>query len=186
MKDYKEIELSGGCTIEEAVKELTYYKNKGIKVFGEFNGHKLYSDTITIDSAYKQITGHTKEEYENKQKKIREEFQKQFEENREKAIKKIPFWIEKGCELFSEEKLACWKEIVPIKAKDLYHGFELDCILEIETVLNQNTPLSFIKAEKILKKQNHSGISYSIVCSMIKEFCTNSDEFLKYINKNTK
>lgn len=186
MKYYEEIELSCGCTIEEAVEELLYYKNKGIKVYGDFNGHKLYSDTITIDGAYKEITGYTKEEYDINNKKISEKLKKQFEEDKEKAIKKIPFWIEKGCELFPHDKWCLWKKIVPIKANDLYHGFELDCILEIEEVLNKKTELSFIHAKKVLEKQNHSGMSYRLVCEMIKEFCTNGNEFISYINEKLK
>lgn len=185
MEHYKEIELSAGCTIEEAVNELLYYKNKGIKVYGDFNGHKLYSDIVTIDSAYKEITGYTKEEYDAQNKKRIEAFQKQFEEDKEKAIQKIPFWIEEGEKLFSKDKLCRWKEIVPIRANDLYHGFELDCILEIEKILNKKTKTSFLHAKKIFERQGHSGISYRLVYILIKEFCTDGDEFAKYLDENS-
>lgn len=183
MEFYAEIELSAGCTIEEAVEELMYYKNKGIKVYGEFNGHKLYSDTVTIDSAYKEITGRTKEELDIEKKKISEQFKKLLEENKGIFIKKIPFWIEKGRELFSHDKWCVWKEIVPIRANDLYHGFELDCVIEIEEVLNKKTKSSFIHAKEVLEKQNHSGMSYGLVCALIKEFCTDGNKFIKYLDE---
>lgn len=183
MEFYAEIELSSGCTIDEAVDELMYYKNKGIKVYGEFNGHKLYSDTVTIDSAYKEITGRTKEECDIEKKKISEQFKKQLEEGKEKAIKKISFWIERGHSLFPQNKWILWDTIVPIRATDLYHGFELDCILELEEVLNKKTKSSFIHAKEVLEKQGHSGRSYGLMCSMIKQLCTDGNEFVKYLDE---
>ena len=51
------IEFSLGSTIEQAVNELLNYKEQGKLVYGKFNGVFLYSDTVTIDSAYREITG---------------------------------------------------------------------------------------------------------------------------------
>jgi len=62
-KKYTEIEFCWGCSIDDAVNELLDYKNDGLLVFGEFNGVKLYSDIVTIDKAYKDITGKTKSEH---------------------------------------------------------------------------------------------------------------------------
>lgn len=59
-KQYVEVEFYPGSTIGECVDELLEYKKKGKLAFGVFNGHKLYSDTVTLDSAYKEITGKTK------------------------------------------------------------------------------------------------------------------------------
>ena len=59
-KKYREIEFLCGWNIERAVIELLEYKEKGELVCGEFNGHMLYSDTVTMDSAYLEITGKNK------------------------------------------------------------------------------------------------------------------------------
>lgn len=64
-KEYTKIDFPLGRSVEECVNVLLGYKEKGQLVFGIFNGHKLYSDTITMDSAYKEITGKTKKEFDD-------------------------------------------------------------------------------------------------------------------------
>lgn len=59
---YQRIELALGSTIEEAVDLLLTYRANDIFVSAKFNDKILYSDTVTLESAYKEITGKTKEE----------------------------------------------------------------------------------------------------------------------------
>ncbi|QOY37050.1 hypothetical protein AWH56_005250 [Anaerobacillus isosaccharinicus] len=63
-KKYGKIEFTLGGTIEQAVNELLNYKRRGKLVYGKFNGVTLYSDTVTIDSAYREITGKSKAEFD--------------------------------------------------------------------------------------------------------------------------
>lgn len=63
-KDYGEIKFTLGSTIEQAVNELLKHKKKGKLVFGKFNGVILYSNTVTMDSAYQEITGKSKAEFD--------------------------------------------------------------------------------------------------------------------------
>lgn len=63
-KDYREIVFPCGCDLSNAVMELLEYKERGELVCGDFNGHMLYSDTVTMDSAYLEIVGVTKAEYD--------------------------------------------------------------------------------------------------------------------------
>lgn len=76
-----------------------------------------------------------------------------------------------------------WDEIVPIRAKDLYEGMELDCTLEIEGILQEKEENSFKRASNKLDSQGHSGMSYSLMKAMISEFCTNGKEFKKYLER---
>lgn len=62
-KKYKEIKFMGGQDIESALAEL---KASGDLTYGIFNGVILYSDVDDINSAYKKITGLTKEQFEEK------------------------------------------------------------------------------------------------------------------------
>lgn len=64
MKNYETVELLPGTTIEEAVIQLRSYDLQGKLVSATFNGVTLYSDTVTLDDAYQQIIGLTKEQYE--------------------------------------------------------------------------------------------------------------------------
>ena len=76
-----EVDLIGGASIDEAVEILLKYKAEGKQAFCDFNGHKLYSDTVTLDSAYIQITGSNKEDYERSQRIL----QQQAKEMRERS-----------------------------------------------------------------------------------------------------
>lgn len=98
-----------------------------------------------------------------------------------KGIKGIPHWIKRGHEILPKDKWEYWDEIVPIRAKDLYEGMELDCTLEIEEILKEKAENSFKRASNKLDSQGHSGMSYSLMKAMISEFCTNGKEFKKYL-----
>lgn len=63
-KDYVQIEFTLGSTIDQAVAKLLEYKKDEQLVYGRFNGVTLYSDEVTMDSAYQEITGQSKEEFD--------------------------------------------------------------------------------------------------------------------------
>ena len=73
----RKIEFAIGSTIESAVYELLAAKARGEQVYGDFNGHKLYSDTVTMDSAYTEIMGCTKAEFDKRQAEWRENYKKE-------------------------------------------------------------------------------------------------------------
>lgn len=62
---YKEVTFTPGDTIEEVVGLLLRYKEQGVLVSGRFNGVTLYSDTVSLDGAYRAITGMTQEELDS-------------------------------------------------------------------------------------------------------------------------
>ena len=55
---------------------------------------------------------------------------------------------------------------------------ELGACLDIVKELNNNCSLDEAKA--IIDNQGHSGMSYSLVRSMVKSFCKRGNEFLNY------
>jgi hypothetical protein len=63
-KKYEQVEFLPGSTIEHVVNELLSYREKGKFTVAKFNGVTLYSDTVTLDSAYREITGKTKTEFD--------------------------------------------------------------------------------------------------------------------------
>ena len=178
-KNYRKIEFELGSNIEDAVNKLLYYKRRNVLVYGEFNGHKLYSDTVTMDEAYKEITGKTKAEFDSLQQERRENCERQKKEHKEKIPSLSEEWIQKGREVLIEDKWEYWDEIVPIRLNDLYQGMELGCCLDIVKILNNNGTLD--EAKKEIENQNHSGMSFNLVCSMVKEFCSRGQEFAEYV-----
>ncbi|MGN1298583.1 MAG: hypothetical protein ACI4UE_01175 [Candidatus Scatovivens sp.] len=74
-----------GNTIDGAVKLLEEYKSRGESVYINFNGQRLYSCDVTLDSAYMQVTGMTKAEDEE----IRKEYiQAKTKEEKEAILAK--------------------------------------------------------------------------------------------------
>lgn len=72
---YRMIEVEAR-NIDDMVSELLEYHSRGEMVSTVFNGKTIYSDTVSLDSAYLAITGKTKAEFEEfkmtEEKKIEE------------------------------------------------------------------------------------------------------------------
>lgn len=155
------------------------YKEKNILACGEFNGTSLYSDTVTMDGAYKEIIGKTKEEFDTSQRKWKENSEKREAEFKESIPSLSEEWKAKGRQVLDESKWDYWDEIVPIRLSDLYHGMELGCCLNIVKILNDNGSLDDAKRE--IENQGHSGMSFGLVRTMVKEFCNRGSEFASYV-----
>lgn len=172
---YREIEFGFG-NIEEAVKELKSHKDL---VCGTFNGEILYSDIDDMDSAYKKLTGKTKAEFDEAERQRQIEYKREKQEH-EEAIPKLTIeWVEKGKKILDEKHHELWTKIVPIRLGDLYRGMELGNCLEIVEQLNKGTKLEEVKP--LIENQGHSGMSFSLVCSMVKSFCDRGSEFVNYV-----
>jgi len=178
-KEYKMIEFELGRNIDYAMKQLSEYKDKNILAYGVFNGVCLCSDTTTLDDAYQLITGKTKAEYDRQAKEWLDNYKKEEKEFKEMMPALSKKWIERSRSILTADKWDCWDEIVPIRLGDLYHGMELGCCLDIVKILNNNG--TFSEAEEKIKTQDHSGMSYGLVCAMVKEFSNRGKEFVDYI-----
>ena len=170
--------------LERCVERLLQFKERGELVKYNFNGHWLYSDTVTMDSAFLEVTGKNKADFDKAQEEYFEKLRIERELAEKAAKENIPNWIEKGHKAFTEDKWEEWDKIVPIRAEDLYHGMELDNTLQVQDILsNEYSEESFEKAKECMEEQGHSGMSWSLVCAMIKEFCTHGEEFVMWLNK---
>ena len=174
-KSYKEIEFGFG-NIESAVEELKSHKEL---VCGSFNGKMLYSDIDDLDSAYKKITGKTKAEFDESERIIQEEYKEQQRKHKEAIPELTKEWIAKGKEVLDEKYLELWNKCVPIRLSDLYQGMELGATLDIVKELNAGCELDVAKG--IIDGQGHSGMSFGLVCSMVKSFCDRGTEFVSYV-----
>ena len=174
MKNYREIEFGFG-NIEEAVKELKSHKDL---VKGTFNGQILYSDIDDMDSAYKKVTGSTKAEFDEARRLENVEYKRQQKEHKEAIPKLTIEWVEKGKKILDKKHHELWTKIVPVRLGDLYQGMELGNCLEIVEQLNKGTELEKVKT--LIEEQGHSGMSFGLVCAMVREFADRGNEFVKY------
>jgi hypothetical protein len=173
-KNYRKIEFGFG-DINSAMKELKSHKDL---VYGSFNGQMLYSDIDNIDTAYKKITGKTKAEFDAECEKEHLEYEERKRKHKEAIPELTKEWIKKGNEILAEKYHKTWAECVPIRLDDLYEGMELKATLDIVRELNAGCELSTAKI--IIKEQGHSGMSFGLVCSMVKSFCDRGAEFASY------
>lgn len=174
--EYREIEFGAGGSIESAVKELKEQKDL---VCGSFNGQMLYSDIDDMDSAYKKITGKTKAEYDAEAKAANDRYEEEERKHEEAIPELTKEWIEKGKAILTEKYHERWEECVPIRLGDSYRGMELGATLDIVKELNAGCKME--TAKTIIEGQGHSGMSFGLVCSMVKSFCDRGEEFVNYV-----
>ena len=73
----KEIKISAGTSLEEAINKLLEAKANGEHVYCDFNGHMLHSDTVSMEETYKEILGKTKEEIDADNKEYAERYERE-------------------------------------------------------------------------------------------------------------
>ena len=152
-----------GSSLEDVVSVLLDAKARGESVYCEFEGHKLHSDNITMDSAFLEVTGLDKEDYDREQSKIK------------RAKENIPVWIKEGEALIFPERHKKWKECVKARAADIYHGQDLDMALDIMKALDDGASIE--EAQDIFNHQIHSSVTDSFVRNMIFSFSSRGPEF---------
>jgi hypothetical protein len=175
-KQYREIEFGWGNDLGECIERLTRNPNSLLK--GTFNGHTFYSDTVTMDSAYLEVMGMTKAEKEENGRKWRADYKKEKEEYLTSIPKLTEEYKVKGRAILTKNYYALWDKMVPIRLGDLYEGMELTSCLDIIKELPD-----LDKAKEVFEEQGHSGMSGSLVLSMVKELCSNGNEFVEYVKE---
>jgi len=179
VKRYRELKNGVGNKIKDAIEAMQ--KSEELTSYN-FNGVMLYSDVDDLDSAYKKITGKSYEEFNAAIDEEIERRKKEREEH-EKAIPKLTEeWVEKGRQILEAKYMKNWERCVPIRLNDLYDGMELGACLEIVKELNAGCMLDY--ARSLINAQGHSGVSYGLVLSMIRSFCSRGEEFAKYVRES--
>lgn len=173
--------------LEEAVKVLAQKKLNNENVFINFNGKKLYSLLDDENSCYQKVTGTSKEIFEERRRKELEEWHKEEDRKRNEAISKIPEWIKRGEEFIYPQMQDEWGQCVVKRATDFYHGLDLEYALEVMLTLDQKEGRNGIEiAKKLLNEQDHSGMSYDKVVSIILNFSKRGPEFYRELYKDKK
>ncbi len=169
----KEIYPRGNLDV--TIQQLMEAERKGEHVFCNFNGHELHSDGITVDSAYKEVTGHTKEEFEQLLNEAIERNERERVQREQKAIENIPTWIERGKEMIFPERYEEWERYVNASARSIYNGLEIEEVLQIMEALDNNPSMD--EAINIFDGLNSSGNAEKMIKDTILEFSKRGPEF---------
>lgn len=173
----EELKIYCGETIDTAVERLLEAKAEGKHVFCVFNGVKLYSDNVTLDSAYTEICGCTKAEFDERLEKSVEEAKKSMEEDRKRAIENIPNVIERGKPLIYPFRHEEWAKLVEADANGDYFGLITADAIEIMTAIEEEKPVE--ELVKMFNEQGHSGWSASLTRNVIMTYSRNGYPFYK-------
>ena len=141
----RKIEIRPGDNLESVVYTLLAAKARGEHVYCNFNGHELHSDNVTMDSAYTEVMGCTKAEYEQRMKEWRENYakEKKARESREQgyAEKVNASRTDEKKPITSEEVISGLKFIAEHQSmshEELVNGLlELGCNFSLEDIKQQ-------------------------------------------------
>lgn len=161
-----EIELNGGCSLEEAFDELQKRKQDGRVYVAKFNDETINSN-MSLDEIYMTCTGFNQDDFDI------ETAMKIYEQERELANRKIInlFTIQKylNYDLTDEQKVIFRKMYPKISksVESIYGGKEVVFVLKMLIAL-KNHDLTYVQ-EKI-EKENFSGASYRYVMNTLALF----------------
>lgn len=174
----KEIEFLPGSDIDSAWQELLRESTDCKDTCcGMFNGKEIRS-TDTLDEVYVKVLGITKADFYDLVRREREEYNRKEKEHKDNIPNLTKEYREKARGIILEDQYEYWDKIVPIRLDDLYHGMELDSTLDLCKIMRDES-ISYEKrlrkAYKTFMDQGHSGMSASLVASMLRAFCPNGD-----------
>jgi len=168
-KNSREITAYAGDSLDKLVLQLENLRRQGkINCFINFNGTKLYSIDVTMDSAYKECLGCTRKTWLKKEKKWAEDYKTKTEKWKKEAEENLPIWIEEGKKYTHPAKWENWEKTCISSANNDYYGLEVRDALEIMKMIEDGVPFEDIK--KIIEKQGHSGMTYSGMMNIILYF----------------
>lgn len=198
----KKLEVTVKDNIRSVVYMLLAAKERGERVYAEYNGKFFYSDTVKISDIYINGIGNDRNEYlvsafeglptcANDSNNLElgtdidnEEQKKLLEEN---VLKRVPEWISEGKALICNGKFSLWQEIVLKRSIDLYRGKDLDVFLGIMRNIRDGGSMEDIVSSYI--NSEYSEVFRAFVNFLIKEFSDRSEEFFnlydaQIVNKN--
>ena len=184
----KEVKLSWGDTLDDCLRRLRNMaaaEKSGEVLKAVFNGKYLFS-TDSDDDAYLRITGKTKAEFDEHVRRWKEIMRAANEAHKARIPELTEHYRKAARGVIIESELEYWDEVVPIRLSDIYHGMELNQVLECARVM-RNKSLSreerLRNAYKIFSDAGHSGVSAGLTMAMLRRFCPDGEELADACNE---
>ncbi len=165
-------------TLDEAVNILIAEREQGRDVFLIFNGHRLFSRNITMESAWLQVVGKTREEHLKEQEELLNRVNFIVEKEKKESVENIPKWIQQGSLIIYPEKLEAWKDLVNKIANGWFNGFDLMYALEVMKALDSGVDIDEVKT--FLLKKNLDGKLYLSVLHIVLNFSKKGPEYFTW------
>lgn len=182
----KEVELYGGCNVEKAWQMIKDEADASGEVcFAKFNDKEIRS-TDTLDEAYQKVTGKTKAEFEEAQRKWHEDYEAKRKAHMAKVPELIEHYKQAALGVIPDDALEEWDSILEVRLTDIYRGMELDQVLDCARVMKDETldrEARLRKAYKIFQDAGHSGWSAGLTMSLLRRFCPDGYELADACNE---
>ena len=177
-----EIETYAGEGLDDIVIRLEKLRRKGkFNYYANFNGIKLYSLDVTMDSAFNECLKCTRKTWLRREKRWLEETRIEIEKSKKEAQEKLPNWIEEGKKYIHPEKFINWEKTCVASANGDYYGLEVEKALEIMQMIEDGKLFKEIK-EKVLN-DGHSGMTYSKTMNIILLYANRGPALFNFMNR---
>ena len=180
----KEITIFAGCNLDKALSSVKEVAEKtGDVCCARFNGVEIFS-TDTVDDAYKKVLGKTKAEFDEDMRKMHEAYVEKERKFKEKIPKLTEYYRKEARGLVRKEELKHWDNLVPHRLEDIYHGMELQQVLDCCKIMRDESFVYAARLEKaydVVMAAGHSGNSAQLVRLMLLRFCPHGIELSEAI-----
>ena len=123
--------------------------------------------------------GKTKAEHEKEMQDWRDAWDRHKEEHKSRIPELSEVYKKAARGVILEDQYEYWDKIVPIRLGDLYEGMELGSTLDLCKIMrdkNLTYDERLHKAYEAFMDQGHSGMSASLVASMLRKFCPDGED----------
>lgn len=187
IKDYKdssiEMQTFAGKSLDDIVIKLEQLRRQGkLNYYANWNGIKLYSLDVTMDSAFKECLNCSRKTWLKREKRWFEDDEASIKKWEKEAQEKLPTWIEEGKKYIHPEKFEIWKKTCISSANGDYYGLEVEKALEIMAMLEDKVELPKIKQK--IKDDGHSGMTYSSTMNLVLFYAKRGPALYNFMNKN--
>lgn len=155
-------------------------------VYYDFDGHKIYSCDLTIDGAYKQVYGVTKQEYDQIGEEIEKVEENTFNEQEKAAIALIPYWIKQLKDVVDPRKLEEWSNYIQttyVEYLEVFSNYPIAIGESIRIIKDLESGISLEDANKMFKQSSFT--EPGIIKYLVKTFSKRGPEFSEYVTGKT-
>lgn len=178
-----EIQTFAGQSLDDIVIRLEQLRRYGkLNYYANFNGIKLYSLDVTMNSAFKECLNCSRKTWLRRERRWFEDAETNIKKWEKEAQEKLPTWINEGKKYIHPEKFETWERICVASANGEYNGLEVEKALEIMSMLENKTELPKIK--QTIKDDGHSGMTFSRTMGLVLFYAKRGPALYNFMNKN--
>lgn len=174
----REINIPAGTDFKDVISILSDAQRIGKDIICNFNGNLLNSNNFTIENAYKEVYGMTKQEFDQKMANIGSSIGAEKREDVLFAHDNIETWIKEGSNLIVPGKEEEWTQFLSDSNGRYTYAREVPTIIQALKIVEND---SIEKAFEFLK--NVQGMDTRVIADAVFRFSKKGPEFMEEMLK---